>query len=157
MGIAQAARERATKDTCLLVGGHAVDPWLVGVHFTSKTPSVDPVELHLGLPILIFELHQSGVDVGPDNILAFVSDNLNRHMDEALSGYLTIVRYVVNPPPRRKSLSWFARMFTKPPNWTPPQLKWKWTALADVCISNQAIVIKGFGSEAECVPGPTGI
>lgn len=144
MGIGQAVRERATKVTCLLVDDRPIDPWLVGIDFAAQGSLLRPLEFHLGLPILIFELQQCEVNVNHDTILAFILEDVKNHRDAAIDVYLTIVRHVVNPPPRRKNLGWFARMFTRPPKWTPPVPKWKWTSIGEISVSNEdALVIRG--------------
>ena len=120
MGLEKALRERAERATYLLVDGKPVNPWLVGIDFEARDVPTRPVELHLGVPILLFELKQYEMLVTRENLVQFVSDNIKTHRHSALDVYLTIVRYVVSPPPRRKSYSWLARMFTSPPCWTPP-------------------------------------
>jgi hypothetical protein len=144
MGIGTAVRERAAKATCLLIDGKPVNPWLMGIDFSAQSSSPQSLELRLGLPILIFELQQCGVNVSRDNILAFVLDDIKNHRNEALDGYLIIVGHVVNPPPPLKSLSWFARVFTSPPKWTPPPPQWKWASVDEVTLSDdEALVIRG--------------
>src|ERR1041384_2708375 len=140
----KAIREKAEKVTCLLIEREPVNPWLVEIDFDAADSPFRPVELHLGLPILIFEMKQYGVLITKDNVVQFVTDDIKNHQHEALDVYLTIVRYVVNPPPRRKSFGWFARMFTSPPKWTPPDAEWKWREVSDVGLANdEALVIKG--------------
>jgi hypothetical protein len=63
MGIGKTVREQAMKATFLLVDGQPVNPWLVEIDFAANGSPPQPVELHLGLPILIFELQQSDVNV----------------------------------------------------------------------------------------------
>lgn len=144
MGLDRTVRENAEKVTQLVRAGQPLNPWLIEIDFDDKARSVQPVELRLGLPILIFELQQCGVEVERNNILNFVSNDLKTHQKEALSGYLTIVRHVVDPPPRRKSSGWFARMFTNPPSWTPPQPQWKWTSVNEIKASEDALIIQGY-------------
>lgn len=143
MALDKAIRERAARATCLLIDGQPVNPWLVKIDFAPEGTSQRQLELHLGLPILIFELQQCEADVKHDNILAFVLDDVKDHRNAALDGYLTIVRHVVNPPPRRKSLGWFARMFTPAPKWSPPLEQWKWTSVTGIRLSEDALVING--------------
>lgn len=141
MGVEIAVRERATKATCLLVDGQPVNPWLVKIDFTGQGSSLQTVELRLGLPILVFELQQCEVNVNRDNVLAFVRDDIKSHRDVSLDGYLTIVRHVLVPPPRRKSLGWFARMLTPAPKWTPPAPEWNWTSVNGIDLSNEEVLV----------------
>lgn len=136
------------KKSHFFVDGRPENPWLVGINFKSTSTSPRPVELQLDLSILIFEMKQCGVPITKDTARQFVADDIKDHGTQALDGYLRIVRYVLNPPPRRKNFGWFARMFTKPPKWTPPQPHWDWTSVTDINLSGEALVIKG----CCCVP-----
>jgi hypothetical protein len=137
-------RELPAKATRFLVDGQPVNPWLVGIDFNETGSPPCLVELHLDLTILLFEMKQYGVTVTKDTIRQFVLDDIKNHGQEALDVYLTIVRHVVNPPPRRKNFGWFARMFTSPPQWTPPSPQWKWTSISEISVSGEdALVIRG--------------
>jgi len=150
MGLDKSVREQAERTTRLLVGGKPVDPWLVAIDLEATRPSSHLAELRLGLPILFFEMKQYEIIITNENAVQFVSDNIKKYGHEALDVYLTIVRHVVNPPPRRKSYTWFARMFTSPPSWTPPQPQWKFTSVTEVALSeDDALLIKGTCSDAD--------
>lgn len=136
--------ELPAKGSRFWVGRQPVNPWLMGIDFKALTSVSCSVELHLDLSILIFEMKQYGVPLTRDTVRQFVVDDIKNHGEEALDVYLTIVRYTLNPPPRRKNFGWFARMFTPPPKWTPPQLQWKWTSISEISLSDEdALVIKG--------------
>jgi hypothetical protein len=127
-----------------LIGGQPVNPWLVGIDFKATASGPCSVELHLDLTILLFEMKQYGVILTRATVSQFVLDDIKDHGEEALDVYLTIVRYSVNPPPRRKNFGWFARMFTSPPKWTPPAPQWKWASISDISLSAEdCLVIKG--------------
>jgi hypothetical protein len=132
------------KASRFLVDGMSVNPWLARIDFESAPATSYSVELKLDLAILIFELKQHGVSLTRDTVRQFVMDDVKNHGEVALDGYLTILRYTLNPPPRRKNFGWFARMFTSPPKWTPPTPQWKWTSVDDISLSNDdALVIRG--------------
>jgi len=144
MGIGAEAREKAAKATRLLVDSQPIDPWLIKIDLDAKGSPSQLIELNLGLPILIFELEQCGETVGIDSILPFIVNDVKNHRKAALDGYLTIARYVIKPPPRRKSLGWFSRMFTAPPKWTPPAPQWVWSSIGEISLSaDNCLVVKG--------------
>lgn len=142
-----------SKATRFLVDGQPVNPWLVGIDLSAQTSPFRSVELDLDLEILIFEMKQYGVMLTKESVRQFVSDDIKDHREKALDVYLSAVRCILNPPPRRKNFGWFARMLTSPPKWTPPAPNWKWTRVTEISLSDQdALVIKG-----ECceIAGPT--
>ena len=137
-------RELPAKASRFLIDGQPVNPWLVVIDFKATASMSCQVELHLDLSILLFEMKQYGVPLTRDTIRQFVLDDIKAHGEEALDVYLTIERYTLNPPPRRKSYGWLARMFTSPPKWTPPMPQWKWTSINEISLSNEdCLVIKG--------------
>jgi hypothetical protein len=132
------------KATSFLIDGQPANPWLVAIDLKSKGSPLCSIELILDVPNLIFEMKQYGVILTRDSVRQFVSDDIRDHGGDALDVYLMLVRYALNPPPRRKSFGWFARMFTSPPKWTPPPVQWKWTTVNEIRLSdNDALVIKG--------------
>jgi hypothetical protein len=144
MGIGKTVRKQAMKATNLLVAGHPVNPWLVEIDFATKGSSPKQVELHLGLPILLFEMQQCDVQVNEQTIVGFVEQEIKTHQGPALNGYLTIGRAIISPRPARKNNSWFSRVFTSPPKWTPPVPQWKWTSVSEISLSgDDALVVKG--------------
>src|SRR5262245_771293 len=128
----QAVRERVSSLTKLIVAGQPVDPWQVGPRLGSAPSDSYEIKLHLGIPIVIDELRQFGVEVDENSIIQFVSDDIAKYQDQSLEGYLTFARYIVNPPPPRKSYGWFARMFTPAPKFVAPPIQWNWIRVDQV-------------------------
>jgi hypothetical protein len=136
-------RQRASSLTTLLIAGKPVDPWHVGINLTSAPVNSEEIELNLGIPIVVDELRQCGVQVDENGIIQFVRDDIAKYQNQALEGYLTFARYIINPPPLRKSYGWFARMFTPAPKFDPPPVQWNWTRVDEITGDNQVLVIKG--------------
>jgi hypothetical protein len=148
MDLNQTVTENAIKNTSLLVDSQLIDPWLITIDFKSALDSSHQVRLYLGLPILIFELQQCDTPVDRETILSFVRKDIDTHKGTALNGYLTIARAIIRPRPTRKRTSWFARVFTAPPRWIPPEPKWEWTGVDSITIGdNETLLISGFCRE----------
>jgi len=141
--------EQATKVTQLTIQGKPVNPWWIGIDLRTSDAQLHPMELRIGLAILLYELRQCEVHLTKAGILQFVFDDIAKHQGNALNGYLTIVRHVVCPPPIKKDLGWFSRMFSQPTVWTPPPVRWNWTKVGDVTLSDdESIAISGMCCDA---------
>jgi len=129
--------------TRFLVDNQLPDPWLIAVDLNALSREIHPVALYIGLAILVFELQQSDVEVTEKNILSFVDQDIQKHQTTALNGYLTIARAIISPRPTRKSLGWFARVFTQPTKWEQPPPRWRWTSVTQIAFKDDALVIHG--------------
>lgn len=63
--------EKDLKATRLLIEKQPVNPWLVEIDLDGKGLSVKPIELHIGLVVLVFELQQCEVQVDEQSIRYF--------------------------------------------------------------------------------------
>ncbi len=135
--------DRALDVTRLLIEKQSVNPWLVEINLGTTDSLLQPIELHIGLAVLVFELQQCEVQVDDQTILGFVQNDIKTHKTKALNAYFQIARNMIDPGPTRKSSSWFSRVFTSPPKWTPPMPLWKWTSVTQVVINDDALVIRG--------------
>lgn len=137
-------REKALAATSLAVDGQHTNPWLISVDLAASGSWSSVVELRLGIPVLVFELQQCEVRVDERSLLDFVKKDLNTHKTKALNGYLMIARAIISPRPTRKSVGWFARVFTSPPKWIPPEPQWLWKSVNEIRLSDEdTLVIRG--------------
>jgi hypothetical protein len=148
-------RFAATKVRNLTIQGKSVNPWLIGIDLRSNSAQLYPVEMRIGLTILVFELRQCEVHSTEANILQFVSEDIRKHQEKALHGYLTIVRHVINPLPIKKHLGWFSRMVSRSSTWTPPPVRWNWVRIGEVKLpGDKSIAISGMCCDANEIGAP---
>lgn len=105
-----AFREAAQKLTRLRIDGVDVDPNAVAVDVTADSAnSRARFEMEIGCAALHHELHQAGVDIQASDLAAFVEKDLGEHPQDALSGYLEIVRGIHAVESRQGRWRLFAR------------------------------------------------
>jgi hypothetical protein len=140
-------RERSLIATKLLIDGSPVDPWIVSVSLGLHPGKLHSLELHLGVAVLVDEMQHCGVQVTEETARDFVDNDIAKFGSVALQGYLRLACAMISPAPARKSTSWLARMFTRPPKWDPPKHQWVWVGLQGVrSINSGALVIDGMCS-----------
>ena len=103
-----AFREEAQKLTRLRIDGVDVNPDEVKVDVTAHLAnSVSHFRIEIGCVALFRELQQAGVQILLTELSEFVQKDLDAHPQEALSGYLRIVRGIVGfeSPKKRWRLS----------------------------------------------------
>lgn len=131
-----------------------MNPWLIGIDLRTGGTNSTAVELRLSIAILLYELQQCEVHLTKANILEFISNDIAKNQDKALAGYLTIARHVIDPPPIKKRLGWFARMFSRPPIWEPPQVRWNWIKVTEVkLLDGESLAINGVCCDTSTVSG----
>jgi hypothetical protein len=133
-----AFREAAQKLTRLRIDGVDVNPNEVAVDLTADiVSSASRFEIEIGCAALHHELQQAGVEIELGELAAFVQKDLGEHPQEALSGYLGIVRGVlgIESPKRR----W--RLFAK--SEPAVMLKWSIVRAERVVPGDERIAIHG--------------
>ena len=131
-------REGAQKLTRLRIDGVDVNPNEVTIEAAADiASSASYFEIEIGCAALHHELQQAGVKIPLSELAAFVQKDLAEHPQEALSGYLGIVRGIryVGLPKRR----W--RLFTK--SEPAAMLKWSIGRAGRVVSSDERLVICG--------------
>lgn len=127
----------------LLIDGELVDPWLVGIDLENHSEVPVTIELSLEAEGVLHELNECDVDIGLDQLVSFITDDLKTFPEKALSGYLGFARDFINPRPRR-SYSWFRWVFGKIPKRPQPTPVWNWWKVDEVRLtSDQLLLFKG--------------
>ena len=123
--------------TSIQIAGQDVDPRAVCAGDRSFDSQLFGLKLTVSLGTLLFELHESEVEVDSSSIVNFILQDIRDDGERAREFYISMVKGALIDPPRPR---WFGLLLPKIDHIS---ILWRWVETNKVERDNDFIIIKG--------------